>query len=323
MSVTSGFFNSLDGDRVYDAQQLCSIFDGVFSDGILRYFGDNFKVSPEKMGITVGTGKAWFNNTWTINDGTEYFDIEASSSSNNRIDTVILEINKKISDRSNSIKIKVGEPATSPKAPELETGDIFLEVPLANIYIPAGATSILDSNITMLVGTEDCPFAKGILETDEILETFQNRFDKWFEDLNVTLQEDVAANLNRKLNNLGERIDLVKEITDFTFSKGYEQYSDNQVPTLHVNGKLVTLSGAIKNTKSLSASYDNNVMATIPEEYCPSQDLRFVSQGSQLNRFLLTITTEGKICWARYGTTTSVAPANSTWFNLTGTWVIK
>ena len=36
MAVTSGFFNSVNHDRLYDAEQLSSIFDGIIIDGVMK-----------------------------------------------------------------------------------------------------------------------------------------------------------------------------------------------------------------------------------------------------------------------------------------------
>ena len=44
MSVTSGFFNSLNGDRRYNAEQMSSIFDGIINDGIFANIGTAFGV---------------------------------------------------------------------------------------------------------------------------------------------------------------------------------------------------------------------------------------------------------------------------------------
>ena len=38
MSVSSGFFNSLNGDRKYNAAQMSAIFDGLIIDGVLWNF---------------------------------------------------------------------------------------------------------------------------------------------------------------------------------------------------------------------------------------------------------------------------------------------
>ena len=52
MSVTSGFFNSLNSDRRYNAEQMSAIFDGVINDGIFSSIGTAFTVTADS-GFTV------------------------------------------------------------------------------------------------------------------------------------------------------------------------------------------------------------------------------------------------------------------------------
>ena len=43
--LTSGFFNSVDGDRKYNAEQMSQMFEGLIGDGIFESVGGKFKVS--------------------------------------------------------------------------------------------------------------------------------------------------------------------------------------------------------------------------------------------------------------------------------------
>ena len=51
MAVTSGFYNSLSGDRKYDAIQLGEIFDGVITDGVFETFGGAMLVTASGTGL--------------------------------------------------------------------------------------------------------------------------------------------------------------------------------------------------------------------------------------------------------------------------------
>ena len=78
MAVISGFFNAHElnnsRDRVYSADDFGAIFDGVIKDGIFKNYGDTpFKVVPGNSAVghlelTVKSGRAWFDRTWTLND---------------------------------------------------------------------------------------------------------------------------------------------------------------------------------------------------------------------------------------------------------------
>lgn len=159
MTLTFGFYNSQDGDRVYDALDLSSLMEGLLTDGVILDVGNKFiPVAFSGMTIKVGSGKAWFNNTWTKNDTDMEVVIDDAHSTLNRIDTVVLEIDTTTSVRTNSIKTLVGDNASSPVAPDLETTSTKFQYPLCDIYIGAGVTEILTGNITVRVGTEDCPY---------------------------------------------------------------------------------------------------------------------------------------------------------------------
>ena len=61
MAFTSGFFNSVNGDRTYDALQMSQIFDGLIKDGIIKNWLDGLKVSfqiPSANSVVIGTGRA-------------------------------------------------------------------------------------------------------------------------------------------------------------------------------------------------------------------------------------------------------------------------
>lgn len=159
MTVTYGFYNSVAGDRTYDAVQLSSLFDGIITDGVFELIGDALEtVDSTGMNVIVGTGKAWFNHTWTINDADLTLTHDASDIVLNRIDTIVLEVNASLAVRANSIKIVKGTPASSPSAPTLTNTSEIHQYPLADVYIGAGISEILPANITVVVGTYLCPY---------------------------------------------------------------------------------------------------------------------------------------------------------------------
>ena len=49
MAISSGFYNSVNGDRTYDADQFGSLFDGIIAPGVFPNVGDKFRVRPTKQ----------------------------------------------------------------------------------------------------------------------------------------------------------------------------------------------------------------------------------------------------------------------------------
>lgn len=160
MTVKYGFYNSIGGDRTYDAIDFSKIFDGVITDGVFESIGNKLMVvdGASGMDVVVGDGKAWFDHTWTINDSSLVITLDPSDLVLPRIDAIVLEVNASNAVRVNSIKKITGTPATVPVEPELiDTSEIH-QYPLAWIAVGAGVSGIVPGNITNLVGSVLCPF---------------------------------------------------------------------------------------------------------------------------------------------------------------------
>ncbi|MDO4292057.1 MAG: hypothetical protein Q4C65_02390 [Eubacteriales bacterium] len=186
MSVTSGFFNSLSGDRKYDARQMSQLFDGLINDGIFESIGDCFAVkSVSDLNLTVGTGRAWFNHTWTYNDAILPLAANSADLLLDRIDAVVIEVNDSDGVRQNSIKIVEGVAASSPVNPVLSNSGKIFQHALAYIYRKAGSNAIRQADITNKIGTDETPFVTGILRVtslDELLGQWQDELDRFVEN---------------------------------------------------------------------------------------------------------------------------------------------
>lgn len=196
MAITYGFYNSLDHDRVYDAEQLSSMFDGLIVDGVFMTIGGTLMVTPSSSGLAVdvASGKAWFNHTWTLNDASITLALETAETLLPRIDTVVVEVNT--STRVNSIKIIKGTPASSPVAPTLTKANYVYQFPLANISVAANATSLTTANITNRIGTSDCPWVTGITEGIDATDLYAKWEAQWnasMSGMSATFDSDQAA----------------------------------------------------------------------------------------------------------------------------------
>lgn len=183
MSVTCGFYNSLNGDRKYNAMQMSSMFDGLIIDGVFASIGTAFAVKAAGgLTLNIGIGKAWFNHSWTLNDAILPIEAPESEVLLDRIDAVILEVNGMESVRDNTIKIVKGNPSSAPSRPTMENEGNVHQYPLAYIYRKFGSTVITQADITPMVGTASTPFVTGILQTislDELLGKWQDELDQF------------------------------------------------------------------------------------------------------------------------------------------------
>lgn len=142
MAVTFGFYNSKNGDRTYNAEQMSSIFSGIIKDGVFADHpeeGMQLKVTiGTGLKVVVGPGRAWFNDTWTNNDSPLELDVPAPPALDTmeRIDAVVLEVNKtneadstpgmtpsSVAGRSNAFVVVTGTASADPQPPTLRDGN--------------------------------------------------------------------------------------------------------------------------------------------------------------------------------------------------------
>lgn len=270
MSVTSGFFNSLNGDRKYNAEQMSAIFDGIINDGVFANIGTAFGVKAETGNVlTVGIGRAWFNSTWLLNDAILRITADASEVLLDRYDAVVIEIDHSDRIRNGSIKIVKGTPSSSPQKPTMiSTLDVH-QHPLAYVYRRAGTSSITQSDITNMVGTSSCPYITAILQVtniDNIVAQWQDQweqwfanetsknnnqltqwmskkqleFNTWFSNLQTILDGDVAANLAEQIlelqnqfGTLAREYRIYQEVDDFDSNPIEDSYGST------IEGKIV------------------------------------------------------------------------------------
>ena len=210
MAFTCGFYNSVAHDRKYDAVQHGMIFDGIITDGIYATYLKAMvvKASENASEVIVQPGRAWFNHTWSYNDSDYPVAAPEPEVVLDRIDTLVLDVNSEDAVRNNQFLWVQGTPTSqTPEPPELIHTATHNQYPLCDVYRQAGTTMIYAADITNRVGTSDCPFVTGVLESidiDDLLAqwddefstwetTTKSQYNAWFASLQTQMQSDVAA----------------------------------------------------------------------------------------------------------------------------------
>lgn len=210
MAVTYGFYDSLNHDRLYNAQQMSAIFDGIINDGVFMSVGNQFHtVAGTGMQVIVKSGRAWFDSTWTLNDAEYPLSIDAADVLLTRIDAVVLEVNSEVATRANTIKVVKGTPASTPAKPTLTNTATIHQHALAYVTVAKNITAITNSMIEIVVGKTETPYVTAILQTTDITDLFkkwENDFQVWFETVRSTLEGDIALNLQNQIDALTRSI---------------------------------------------------------------------------------------------------------------------
>lgn len=160
MTFKYGFYNSSNGDRKYDAQDIAEVFDTILADGFIKGFGTQGAVTAMGgLNLNIGIFRAWFKSTWSYNDSDLAYVAEDADAANPRIDAIVLQINKDPGARENSIITVRGQAAASAQRPSLVRNDTREQYALAYVTRRAGVASVSQSDISYVVGNTESPFA--------------------------------------------------------------------------------------------------------------------------------------------------------------------
>lgn len=203
MAVTSGFFNSYEGDRKYDAVQVSEMFDGVIEDGVFMHVGEGLQVFATNTPntVAVGTGRCWFNHVWVKNWPSRLLvTLPAPDQIYTRYDAIVVEINNEKTARRGRITYVKGDVSTSgnPVLPTLEKdgGDTGTsQYMLAYVTRLANTTTISTSDIHSRVGFSGCPWVvapAGVVDLDRYWSDWEEQYGDWFEDF--TTESDNTFN---------------------------------------------------------------------------------------------------------------------------------
>lgn len=286
MTVSSGFFNSVNHDRLYDAEQLSSIFDGVIVDGVYENVGEAFNVTayPDAYNtVLVGTGRAWFDHTWTLNDSRFSITLDPPNEMLGRIDAIVIDVNKERDTRKNSIIYLKGDEATPDFPPALINTENHHQYPIAYITRHAEQNGpIKQSDIEITVGTGACPIVTGVLEAqnlENLMQQLDAEFNEWWDGIKDVLDENVVTNLQNQIDEINAKLDsdtalvglLEKPIAEAFMSGDYG---------LNVTSYSVPISE--------SANENHNTISFLPNgEVC---SLTIISPAKNSNLYRLSVT---------------------------------
>lgn len=203
MAITSGFFNSVKGDRKYNSGQMSAYYKGLISRGVVQNLGQGMRVySGGGLSVNMGTGRAYFSDgKWIENDAVMVLPLAVADVTNPRIDRIVLRKDDTAAVRTCSVIIKTGTPNASPSAPALVNTDQIEEMSIAQIQIAANASMITTANITdERPNNSVCGFVTGLidqLDTEELFAQYQAAFDAWFTSVKADF---VSATLIQQYN---------------------------------------------------------------------------------------------------------------------------
>lgn len=199
MSTSYGFFNSLNGDRVYNADDVNTFLEGLITaSGIYGNVDNMLQVTAGTgMSVNVGSGKAAIQHHWFRSTAAVPLSLSAAHQILNRYDVIVLRLDT--TDRDISLQVIEGTAATTPTVPAIVRNETTYDLKLAQVYIPAGATQVMQTNINdQRLNTAVCGIITGLidqLDTSAFLSQLNTwmvqetaAFESWFDTLTSQLQ---------------------------------------------------------------------------------------------------------------------------------------
>jgi len=186
MGMRYGFFNSVGGDRKYDAEDISNYFVKLISDGVFATPANAMQVQTGGgMQLTVTAGWAFIKCRWLSLDAALPLTVDAADMVLSRVDRVVVRLDT--SNRLMEIAIKKGTPgSSSPPALTRVEGGIW-EISLAQVAVPGGTVALTQANITdERADTSVCGFVTGLIDqidTTDLFAQYNTAFSTWFESI--------------------------------------------------------------------------------------------------------------------------------------------
>lgn len=178
MAVESGFFNSVNNDRLYNARDISRYFENILSSGIFKRINDCLKVSAASgLNLSIAPGAGLIDCQWFRSAAAETVRIQPANAVLPRIDSVVARLDLSDEVRAITFQVISGTPAESPEAAEPTRTASMQDLVLAHVLVPAGAVAITADNISDTRENEAlCGYVHSLVDTP-ILKTFNSRYE--------------------------------------------------------------------------------------------------------------------------------------------------
>ena len=213
MGTYANFYNSDNGDRVYDADSFSEWLRPFFKTGVFN--GELQVIASSGMEVIVDTGNAFIEGKLKKFDSQTTLTVEQASANSTRIDSVICRRND--TDRDFTLMIVKG--TTVAPLPVRENG--IYDIVLAHITVPASAVEIKQENITdtrmnadicgwVVSNVKEVDFSQVSAQWADYIANFEadelQAFNEWFDTIKGQLSTDQAGSLQLQINEQANKI---------------------------------------------------------------------------------------------------------------------
>lgn len=209
------FYNSVSGDRVYDADSMTDWLKPFFVTGVFN--GDLQVTANGDMTVSVAAGYTNVEGKVKHFTQAQTLTLETASGTLNRIDTVV--IRRDDTGRDIGVMIITGGYASKPVATEPVRSGAYYDLVIAQIYVAAGTVKITQNVITdTRADTTLCGWVTGtVKEIDfaQITAQFESFFQKYQGDIQTTYNDYVSSVQNLEDKGSAAYTALQKDFEDY------------------------------------------------------------------------------------------------------------
>lgn len=186
------FFNSVNGDRRYKAEDWANYFNKFITNGYFPNIASNLQViaSGTNMKVTLRAGAAWINGYMYQNTTDFDLTIQTADAVNSRKDRVVLRLDHE--KREIKAYVKKGTPSSSPVSPALQRDADAYELAVAEVHVRNGVVVITQEAVTDVRLNKDlCGVVNSLLQADTTM--IFNQYWDWFVRTKQKYEEDNSA----------------------------------------------------------------------------------------------------------------------------------
>lgn len=189
--VNAGFFNAINEDRAYSADDMNRPYRRLISNGIFATpkgtASDDLQVlaADNGMNIIVSKGDAIIGDKWFENPSDLTITVSQNSEVLTRIDSIIAQVDRTQAGRAGSIVYRQGSASSNPVHPTINEDEDIFEMRIADIRISPSCVKVTQDLITDCRGSDECPWITSLIyqvDTSTLYAQWQAAFQKYYDD---------------------------------------------------------------------------------------------------------------------------------------------
>ena len=193
--ASSGFFDSVNHDRLYNAEQMTYPYHRLVANGIYPNndgtpSDDLQVVANGGMNVLVKPGEGMFLGRWFKNPSPIIITVAGNTGVNTRIDSIFVHMDVAL----RQATIDLVEGGSSHPTPTPVGNEAYYR--LCDIAVVPGTTSLSNYNITDTRGSSECPWVTGLIQqidTSALWAQFQAGYAQQYKQFDADYEAYVAA----------------------------------------------------------------------------------------------------------------------------------